>query len=164
MPDITMCSGAGCSMKEQCYRFKAIPNPYRQSYFMTPPFVDNECNSFTTDSTEYELVSLVLPEHLLSGFDKTLLSNEIILAVREGFDHIYSMLDDTLDDKFAAFVDSLVIEDLHEGKSDIALDVYVPKWLTSKMKIHADAFNFDFKQFFVFTMVVGNTKLISMGI
>lgn len=33
MPDITMCSNKDCSKKETCYRFKAKPNEYRQSYF-----------------------------------------------------------------------------------------------------------------------------------
>ncbi len=39
MPDITMCKGGSCSIKETCYRFKVIPNPARQSYFSTPPFI-----------------------------------------------------------------------------------------------------------------------------
>jgi len=38
MPDITMYKGGECEMKETCYRFKAIADPLRQSYFMTPPF------------------------------------------------------------------------------------------------------------------------------
>lgn len=44
MADITMCSGEGCEMKEKCYRFKASPNPYMQSYFASPPInEDGEC-------------------------------------------------------------------------------------------------------------------------
>lgn len=35
-PDITMCKGGGCTLKEDCYRFKATPSEY-QSYFATPP-------------------------------------------------------------------------------------------------------------------------------
>jgi len=38
MPDITMCSGAGCSIKESCYRHLAEPNKFRQSWFAAPPF------------------------------------------------------------------------------------------------------------------------------
>jgi hypothetical protein len=37
MPDITMCSGDGCPIKETCYRYKATPTEW-QSYFSTPPF------------------------------------------------------------------------------------------------------------------------------
>lgn len=43
MPDISMCYGRNssglCELREECYRHKAEPNPYRQSYFMTAPFV-----------------------------------------------------------------------------------------------------------------------------
>jgi len=30
MADITMCEGLACQRKEQCYRFTAEKNPYRQ--------------------------------------------------------------------------------------------------------------------------------------
>jgi len=33
MPDITMCNNEDCKQKEQCYRYKAKPTPYRQSYW-----------------------------------------------------------------------------------------------------------------------------------
>lgn len=32
MPDISMCDNINCKLKENCYRFKAIPNKYHQSY------------------------------------------------------------------------------------------------------------------------------------
>lgn len=32
MADISMCSDKTCSSAETCYRFRAIPNPYRQAY------------------------------------------------------------------------------------------------------------------------------------
>jgi len=32
MPDISMCNNQECPLKEKCYRYKAEPNPYRQSY------------------------------------------------------------------------------------------------------------------------------------
>lgn len=42
MAGITMCSGMGCPLKWQCYRFRAIPNEY-QSYFLESPYdEDNE--------------------------------------------------------------------------------------------------------------------------
>ncbi len=33
MPDITMCKDTECGQRMQCYRFRAIPNEHRQSYF-----------------------------------------------------------------------------------------------------------------------------------
>lgn len=38
MPDITMCGGAECPLKESCYRFTATPSEYSQSYFIDPPY------------------------------------------------------------------------------------------------------------------------------
>lgn len=32
MPDISMCTNIKCPLKEDCYRFNAPVNPYRQSY------------------------------------------------------------------------------------------------------------------------------------
>ena len=37
MSDIAMCKGTDCPIKEQCERFTAKPNEYRQSYFTTIP-------------------------------------------------------------------------------------------------------------------------------
>lgn len=39
MPDITMCKGGECKQKETCYRFTAIPSEFRQSYFVSPPWM-----------------------------------------------------------------------------------------------------------------------------
>ena len=38
MPDITMCDGQGCLQKNKCYRYRAEPTPYWQSYFMEAPY------------------------------------------------------------------------------------------------------------------------------
>jgi len=38
MPDITMCTGGECPIRERCYRFKATPSEYRQSYFAVVPY------------------------------------------------------------------------------------------------------------------------------
>jgi len=32
MPDISMCKSESCTLKDSCYRYKATPNPYAQSY------------------------------------------------------------------------------------------------------------------------------------
>ena len=47
MPDITMCKGKGCNMTNSCYRFKAIPNKYGQSYFTESPIKeDDNCDYY----------------------------------------------------------------------------------------------------------------------
>jgi len=33
MADITMCDNEKCPLRMECFRYRAIPNPYRQSYF-----------------------------------------------------------------------------------------------------------------------------------
>lgn len=38
MPDITMCNGEKCPKKVRCYRFKAIPSKFRQSFFVEAPY------------------------------------------------------------------------------------------------------------------------------
>jgi hypothetical protein len=48
-PDITMCMGTNCPYKESCYRFTATPNEFRQSYFIEPPFKDNDCEMYWGD-------------------------------------------------------------------------------------------------------------------
>lgn len=50
MADITMCEGKGCTKREECYRFTATPNEYRQSYFVgTPIQEDGDCEHFWKD-------------------------------------------------------------------------------------------------------------------
>lgn len=48
MPDITMCNGGDCVVKEECYRFKATPSQYQQSYFSSTPVdsLSQECDYF----------------------------------------------------------------------------------------------------------------------
>jgi hypothetical protein len=37
MPDITMCPGVDCIIKNKCYRYTAPPSEYRQSFFTSSP-------------------------------------------------------------------------------------------------------------------------------
>ena len=37
MPDITMCKGEGCGIKEDCYRHTAKANEHWQTYFTESP-------------------------------------------------------------------------------------------------------------------------------
>ena len=53
MADITMCSGEKCQLKENCYRYTAKPNEFRQAYFMEPPVLGETCEYFwRTDEPE----------------------------------------------------------------------------------------------------------------
>jgi hypothetical protein len=45
-PDIAMCLGTDCPHKESCYRYKAKPNEYRQSYFSVAPIKDGKCDMY----------------------------------------------------------------------------------------------------------------------
>lgn len=54
MPDITMCHGNSCLLKDQCYRYKAKPTEF-QSYFYITPYhvyrdedgnIQHECEEF----------------------------------------------------------------------------------------------------------------------
>lgn len=46
MPDITMCEDHVCPKRENCFRYTAIPDPYRQSYFVGSPRQPNGCLNF----------------------------------------------------------------------------------------------------------------------
>ncbi len=46
MPDIAMCKGEGCPLKQQCYRYRAIPSDWRQSYFAEVPYIEGKCEYF----------------------------------------------------------------------------------------------------------------------
>ena len=45
MPDISMCQNQTCPVKEECYRFMATPNPYRQSYAAFKVTSDKGCEN-----------------------------------------------------------------------------------------------------------------------
>lgn len=45
MADISMCNGHNCTKRETCYRFKAIPNPRRQSY-IRPDVTGEKCEHY----------------------------------------------------------------------------------------------------------------------
>ena len=48
-----MCQGNGCNMKENCYRYKAKVNEYRQSYFAEVPHKDKVDDDNNTICQEY---------------------------------------------------------------------------------------------------------------
>lgn len=45
MADIAMCKNNQCQKRFECYRFTAVPNSYKQSYFC-PTIKDGICDSF----------------------------------------------------------------------------------------------------------------------
>ena len=45
MPDITMCSGERCPLKQICYRHTATPSEH-QSYFAQSPVLGGTCEYF----------------------------------------------------------------------------------------------------------------------
>jgi len=47
MADITKCSGIGCDLKDNCYRFTAKASEFRQAYFFNVPIKENQtCNYY----------------------------------------------------------------------------------------------------------------------
>lgn len=46
MPDISMCNNTTCPSKEECYRFKAIPNNYQSYSNFKPEKNENKCEYF----------------------------------------------------------------------------------------------------------------------
>jgi hypothetical protein len=48
MPDISMCKGINCNIKDNCYRFKAKASEFRQSWFFNSPNIDeNNCDYYS---------------------------------------------------------------------------------------------------------------------
>ncbi len=45
VPDISMCVGGDCSMKKDCYRYRAIPDTI-QMFFTIPPKEGKVCEYF----------------------------------------------------------------------------------------------------------------------
>ena len=52
MPDITMCHGFECPVKEKCKRFSAKPDEHWQAYFLEPPYEKTD-TSLGTIGTEH---------------------------------------------------------------------------------------------------------------
>jgi len=46
MADITMCNGGNCPLRNDCHRYTANKSEYSQSYFVDPPYIDDECDMF----------------------------------------------------------------------------------------------------------------------
>ena len=46
MPDIAMCSGDDCPLKEMCYRYTAEPDKHMQTYLLEPPYENGKCDYY----------------------------------------------------------------------------------------------------------------------
>lgn len=46
MPDISMCKNIFCPLNKTCYRYRAIPNEYRQTYGVFSPDEEGKCNYY----------------------------------------------------------------------------------------------------------------------
>lgn len=46
MPDISMCDGKNCPVRDKCYRFTATPTPRRQTFATYPRKPDGSCEAF----------------------------------------------------------------------------------------------------------------------
>ena len=46
MGDFTMCNGENCDLASTCYRYKAEPSMYRQSYFVESPIENGQCDYY----------------------------------------------------------------------------------------------------------------------
>ena len=55
MPDITMCPGQDCPMKERCYRSTATPSDWRQTYFLGIPLKEDKTCDYFWDNDTYKV-------------------------------------------------------------------------------------------------------------
>lgn len=46
MPDITLCCNYDCPLKSKCYRYRAVPDAYWQSFAMFGTKKDKPCEYF----------------------------------------------------------------------------------------------------------------------
>jgi hypothetical protein len=52
MADITMCQDKECILKDECYRYTATPNPWRQAYFVYSPRDGGACKEYVPNGKE----------------------------------------------------------------------------------------------------------------
>lgn len=44
MPDVAMCDGKNCPLKETCYRYRAVPYNIGQTYLAESPYKEGKCD------------------------------------------------------------------------------------------------------------------------
>lgn len=62
MPDITMCKGEGCPIKNHCYRYTTKPSEFMQSYFKESPWDGERCEMVWSNQSQqiYEQLKNIL--------------------------------------------------------------------------------------------------------
>jgi hypothetical protein len=55
MADITMCDGKNCDLATTCYRYKAEPSKYTQSYFVEAPIENGQCRYCNLENDNHKL-------------------------------------------------------------------------------------------------------------
>lgn len=72
-----MCQGINCNIKDNCYRFKAKPSEFRQSWFCESPNIDkNNCDYY------WEIIK---PIHKLNGGKGATLCHKCNKIISTGF-------------------------------------------------------------------------------
>lgn len=165
MADITMCSGQGCPMKEKCYRFMAIPNIYRQSYFVNPPIKsDGTCESFGQDSTKYEIIKFNLPDEFLKKIDSDLIDSQIRLFLNQHHDLINSV-ESSSASSFQESVSlfSCILESKREhGCQEI--EVRVQDFICKSIRNYAKENDIEESLLFDYFVILGESQLASIGL
>jgi hypothetical protein len=69
-----MCSNSKCSLHETCYRFRAIPNPFRQSFAEFVQESETSCNHYLEIPPEAYIVPLESISTLEKGTNNTLIN------------------------------------------------------------------------------------------
>lgn len=46
MPDIAMCRDSDCPQRAVCYRYRAVPSEFSQSFFMSSPRESGGCPAY----------------------------------------------------------------------------------------------------------------------
>lgn len=163
MADITMCSGHECPMKENCYRFMAIPNINRQSYFFSPPIKsDGSCDSFGQDDTKYETIRFKVPSKFLAKIHgEDLIESQIRLFLNEYRNHMYDFLDDDFLESISLFY-AVFDEMCQDGHKEF--DVKVQKFNCDFIKRIADDYVIDHVTLFHYFMIMGEVKLSQQGL
>lgn len=162
MADITMCSGHSCPMKEKCYRFVAIPNIYRQSYFMKPPVqADGKCDSFGFDNTKYETIKFELPNTFLTNIDPDFIDSQIRLFLHQHHDLVNDLGDYSLEESVSLF--SCILESRKEdGYREI--EVKVQDYICKSIRNYAAEYDIEESLLFAYFIILGEKRLASIGL
>jgi len=75
LPDISMCGNRDCTQRNNCYRYRAKPNPYRQTWAGFEQNEDGSCDMFAS----------------IEGYEQEYLRDTILID--EQYDFIIDIID-----------------------------------------------------------------------